>query len=62
MTVKCCKCERVRYGEDWVLSRVLRGDSVSYSYCPKCLGLARREVWRERRSGRPHLELHTATA
>lgn len=52
MTVKCCKCDQIRMGGMWMPRRALKEERFSYTYCPHCHELCKREVWRERRAMR----------
>jgi hypothetical protein len=37
MTIQCCRCKRVRNGEEWTPPGVASLEAVSHTYCPTCL-------------------------
>lgn len=44
MTVQCCKCKKVRVSDQWMKETVADTKSVSHTYCPDCLSVAREEI------------------
>lgn len=49
MTTKCCKCDKVRVGDNWTdIVKVSADERISHSYCPDCLLVFRREIERQR--------------
>lgn len=37
MTIQCCKCKKVRVGDEWVRPGGAPDGNTSHTYCPVCL-------------------------
>ena len=37
MTIQCCKCKKVRVGDEWVRPGGAPDANTSHTYCPVCL-------------------------
>jgi len=52
MTIQCCVCQKLRLDGKWVVREVphLPGESVSHTYCPRCVQKLTREleIWHDR--------------
>ena len=48
MTIQCCRCKRVRSGEEWTLPGPAPSETVSHTYCPVCLSESIDELKQER--------------
>ncbi len=44
MTVQCCKCKKIRVGDEWIEGEASDILAVSHTYCPACFLEARVEV------------------
>jgi hypothetical protein len=48
MTVQCCQCKKVRLQNYWDIPRKPVEGTVSHTYCPVCLALAKDSIRMER--------------
>jgi hypothetical protein len=45
MTVQCCKCKRLRLGDEWVEPLEHKLQHASHTYCPQCADETRLEYF-----------------
>ena len=58
MTIQCCKCKKVRVGDEWVRPGGAPDANTSHTYCPVCLEVTVLELRAEAAelsSDRPYL-------
>lgn len=62
MTIQCCKCKRLRNGQEWTETVGSLEGPVSHSYCPACLTETRIEHFSELASSSAHASAGTVAA